>query len=103
MSQDKQYPVNDPRHQRRRRTPPDDHLAEQADLELEGDPLGHDDREFEEDEDQDSEEDELDDALDNCGQLRGGGCSLIGTEYCDWECPFHKSAFQARDARGRFT
>lgn len=33
-----------------------------------------------------------DDALDylegECGQDRNGSCSMAGTEYCDWECPF---------------
>lgn len=26
--------------------------------------------------------------LDECGQDRLGGCSMVGTEYCDFECPF---------------
>ena len=30
------------------------------------------------------------DALFECGQLPdclGGGCTLAGTEFCDWDCP----------------
>lgn len=34
------------------------------------------------------DEDAFDDLAQNCGQMQGGGCSLAGTEYCDWECPF---------------
>lgn len=40
----------------------------------------------------DEEEDELDRAFDECGQLPrdlGGGCTLAGTEQCDFDCPFH--------------
>lgn len=39
----------------------------------------------------DEEEDEYDRALDECGQLPkhlGGGCTLAGTEHCDFDCPF---------------
>jgi hypothetical protein len=25
-----------------------------------------------------------------CGQDRSGYCSMAGSEYCDWECPFSK-------------
>jgi len=24
----------------------------------------------------------------NCGRTGQGGCSIWGTEYCDWSCPF---------------
>jgi len=34
------------------------------------------------------DEDELEEAEMNCGELPEGGCSLAGTEYCDWSCPF---------------
>lgn len=26
--------------------------------------------------------------MDECGQSPGGGCSMAGSEYCDFECPF---------------
>ncbi len=35
-----------------------------------------------------TEEDALDDLLEECGQMPGGGCTQAGTEYCDFECPF---------------
>jgi hypothetical protein len=28
------------------------------------------------------------DLMSECGKDNSGGCSLAGTEYCDWECPF---------------
>jgi hypothetical protein len=34
------------------------------------------------------DDDALDDLTENCGRMSDGGCSLAGTEYCDWECPF---------------
>lgn len=30
-------------------------------------------------------------AMQECGRLpdhMGGGCTLAGTEHCDWDCPF---------------
>lgn len=30
----------------------------------------------------------LEDLMDDCGQDARGHCSLAGTEYCDFECPF---------------
>jgi hypothetical protein len=42
-------------------------------------------------EDLEDDEDELSEALDECGLLPlnlGGGCTLAGTEHCDFECPF---------------
>lgn len=35
-----------------------------------------------------TDEDAIDDLMDECGHTRDGGCSLAGTEYCDFECPF---------------
>lgn len=40
------------------------------------------------DNDYDDEEDEWEAAMQECGQTREGGCSLAGTEYCDFDCPF---------------
>ena len=41
------------------------------------------------DDDEDwGEEDALDDLAQECGLLEDGFCTLAGTEYCDWECPF---------------
>ncbi len=33
-------------------------------------------------------EDALDDLMGECGKGPSGSCSLAGTEYCDWNCPF---------------
>lgn len=30
----------------------------------------------------------LESAMDECGMITGGGCRLVGTEHCDWDCPF---------------
>ncbi len=55
----------------------------------------------------DDEEDEFERAMDECGQMHGGGCMLAGTEFCDWECPFSRqmyiNASRKRDAKGRFS
>lgn len=54
----------------------------------------------------DDEEDEFENAISECGQIRGGGCMLAGTEFCDWDCPFSRqmyiNASRNRDAKGRF-
>ena len=34
------------------------------------------------------EEDALEELAQECGMQRDGSCSLAGTEYCDWDCPF---------------
>lgn len=35
-----------------------------------------------------------------CGQDGHGGCADIGTEFCDWSCPFsHELAHNRRAAR----
>lgn len=36
----------------------------------------------------DEDEDDDDLAELSCGELPEGGCSLAGTEWCDWSCPF---------------
>lgn len=38
--------------------------------------------------DRDDDEEAEDEAELNCGELPEGGCSLAGTEWCDWSCPF---------------
>lgn len=39
--------------------------------------------------DQDRELDEFEEAVEECGIVPGdGGCTLAGTEHCDFECPF---------------
>lgn len=35
-----------------------------------------------------TDEDAIENLMDECGQDRSGSCSLAGTEYCDFECPF---------------
>lgn len=38
----------------------------------------------------DGSEDDPDDWMDECGFVPGEGvCTLAGTEWCDWECPFN--------------
>lgn len=38
----------------------------------------------------DDDGDEMAEAEMNCGKMRNGQCSLAGTEYCDWSCPFSR-------------
>lgn len=68
----------------------------------EGDDYGYGD----DSDDDEPEEDEFERAMDECGQMPGGGCHLAGTEYCDWDCPFSaqmwKNVNQLRDEKGRF-
>jgi hypothetical protein len=40
--------------------------------------------------DVDREMDEFQQALDDCGEMGHGRCSLAGTEHCDFRCPFRK-------------
>lgn len=40
------------------------------------------------DADEFTDNDALDELMGECGQDGSGSCSLAGTEYCDWECPF---------------
>lgn len=35
-----------------------------------------------------SDDDAIEELMDECGRDASGSCSLAGTEYCDWECPF---------------
>lgn len=42
------------------------------------------------DEDDDDDSDDM-----SCGELPEGGCSLAGTEWCDWKCP-HSEAMLKR-------
>jgi hypothetical protein len=39
-------------------------------------------------EDENKDEDTLLDAEMLCGELAEGGCMALGTEYCDFSCPF---------------
>jgi hypothetical protein len=42
------------------------------------------------DDDEIEEDDPLEEALSMCGQSRFySGCTLSGSEYCDWDCPFN--------------
>lgn len=34
------------------------------------------------------DDDAYEDLMSECGKNARGECSLAGTEYCDWECPF---------------
>lgn len=34
------------------------------------------------------DEDAIEELLSECGQTRDGDCTMAGTEYCDFECPF---------------
>ncbi len=34
-------------------------------------------------------DDEADyDPIEDCGKMPGGQCTLAGTEFCDWDCPY---------------
>lgn len=59
-----------------------------------------------EDEVDERELDEYEEAMLNCGMTQDGACMLIGTEYCDWDCPFSQDMWRnlrrKRDAKGRF-
>jgi hypothetical protein len=49
------------------------------------------DIEYGDEEFDDEEFDELEEAIEECGILPphlGGGCTLAGTEHCDFDCPF---------------
>ncbi len=35
----------------------------------------------------------------NCGEDDDGQCMLAGTEYCDFECPFHNEVFGLTKAK----
>jgi hypothetical protein len=35
-----------------------------------------------------TDDDAIEELMGECGQDRHGSCSLAGTEYCDWDCPF---------------
>jgi hypothetical protein len=37
-----------------------------------------------------TDEDAIDDLIDECGQDRDGYCSMAGSEYCSFECPFNE-------------
>lgn len=50
--------------------------------------------------DEPDDEDEMDEAEMNCGEMPEGGCSLAGTEWCDWECPFSGGMMRRLKARG---
>lgn len=45
---------------------------------------------FVEDDDFDGDffDDDDDPDFDECGMAASGGCTLAGTEWCDWECPY---------------
>lgn len=49
---------------------------------------GEDDDYFDMLNDAPDDDDEDAEAEMNCGEMPGGGCSLAGTEWCDWSCPF---------------
>lgn len=36
-------------------------------------------------------------ALEECGQVRDGGCLKAGSEYCDFDCPFRDMDMFADD------
>jgi hypothetical protein len=70
---------------------------------------GDDERDDYEDDynDRDDDEDDFEEALQNCGQIRGGGCMKAGSEECDFECPFsaamYREASKKRDSKGRYS
>lgn len=36
-----------------------------------------------------TEEDALEDLIGECVQMPDGSCTMAGSEYCDFECPFN--------------
>ena len=40
------------------------------------------------DKDDHSDDDAIEHLMGECGQMADGSCSMVGSEYCDWECPF---------------
>lgn len=41
-------------------------------------------------------DDELEMAALSCGLRDDGGCDMVGTEHCDWSCPFANQAAHNR-------
>lgn len=35
-----------------------------------------------------TDDDAIEELLSDCGKDASGHCSMVGTEYCDWDCPF---------------
>jgi uncharacterized protein YggL (DUF469 family) len=35
-----------------------------------------------------SNDDVIQHLMDECGRTGDGGCTMAGSEFCDWECPF---------------
>jgi len=35
-----------------------------------------------------TDDDAVDELMAGCGMTRDGQCTMAGSEYCDWECPF---------------
>jgi hypothetical protein len=35
-----------------------------------------------------TDDDAMESLMQDCGKGADGFCRLVGTEYCDWECPF---------------
>lgn len=67
------------------------------------------DEEFDDDHyDEPDELDEYEEAMGNCSWdgIAGHSCMAIGSEQCDWECPFSGQMWhglhQCRDSKGRF-
>lgn len=40
------------------------------------------------DDDHYSDDDAIEDLMNECGMTSDGSCTMAGSEYCDWECPF---------------
>ena len=38
----------------------------------------------------DERDDSIERALDECGQMADGSCLMVGSEFCDWDCPFSR-------------
>lgn len=51
-------------------------------------PEGFDD--YEDYDGEDNWDDPLAEAEMNCGLMRDGYCTMAGSEYCDWDCPFSR-------------
>ena len=65
---------------------------------MSGDVRPADDADWPEPDDED-EADPWDEAEMRCGEMAVGGCSLAGTEHCDFRCPFRDSMIRQLERR----
>ena len=52
-------------------------------------------------EDEPTWDDAYDLAASHCGQIPDGGCLKVGTEYCDWDCPFSAMDYEEEESESK--